>query len=100
MAASDPHFRLRIPEDLHNRLTFEAANNGRSINAEIIYRLKMSFGLEVSPKDIVKRRMISLHADYASVTNNLNRLHAERDAIERMIVEAAEDLSKMKDEEE
>ena len=43
MAADDPHFRLRIPVELRDLLRDAAAKNSRSINAEILHRLAMSF---------------------------------------------------------
>lgn len=46
MAREDPHFRLRIPEDLKLRVERAAHTNRRSINAEIIARLEQSFPAE------------------------------------------------------
>ncbi|MDK1386339.1 Arc family DNA-binding protein [Sinorhizobium sp. 8-89] len=43
MAREDLHFRLRIPEDLKNRIEDAAASNKRSITAEMIDRLETSF---------------------------------------------------------
>lgn len=43
MSRDDPHFRLRIPEDLKNLVAEAAAENHRSINAEIISRLSRTF---------------------------------------------------------
>ena len=40
MSRDDPHFRLRIPEDMRDRLKDEAERNNRSMNAEIIARLQ------------------------------------------------------------
>ncbi|MFC3165404.1 Arc family DNA-binding protein [Ciceribacter thiooxidans] len=37
MAKTDPHFRLRISEDLKERVMAAAKENNRSINAEINY---------------------------------------------------------------
>jgi predicted HicB family RNase H-like nuclease len=34
---------LRLPTDLHRRLTSAAIENGRSLNAEIVQRLRRSF---------------------------------------------------------
>jgi hypothetical protein len=33
---------LRLPADLHRRLTRSAADNGRSLNSEIVQRLRRS----------------------------------------------------------
>lgn len=39
----DLHFRLRIPEGLKSRIEEAAADNNRSMTAEIIERLETSF---------------------------------------------------------
>jgi hypothetical protein len=43
MARDDPHFRLRIPENLKAAVEIAAAENNRSLNAEIIHRLSLTF---------------------------------------------------------
>ncbi|MDX1222397.1 Arc family DNA-binding protein [Sinorhizobium medicae] len=43
MAREDLHFRLRIPEELKKRVEEAAANNQRSMTAEIVERLDWSF---------------------------------------------------------
>jgi len=43
MARDDPHFRLRIPADLKEKIEVFAKANNRSINAEIVSRLEGSF---------------------------------------------------------
>ncbi|MGW0761804.1 Arc family DNA-binding protein [Streptomyces sp. NPDC002814] len=37
-------FALRIPEDLHARLTAQAATDRRSVNSEILYLLEVALG--------------------------------------------------------
>jgi Arc-like DNA binding domain len=37
-----PAFNLRMPNDLKAQLRAEAEANGRSLNSEIVYRLRMS----------------------------------------------------------
>jgi hypothetical protein len=49
MARADPLFKLRLPDRLRNDLEKEAAKSGRSLTAEILDRLEMSFS------DIVER---------------------------------------------
>ncbi|WP_104668364.1 Arc family DNA-binding protein [Ensifer adhaerens] len=46
MARQDPHFRLRIPEALKERIETAARANARSITAEIVERLERSFSLK------------------------------------------------------
>ena len=43
MARDDLHFRLRIPESLKERIEKSASANNRSITAEIVSRLELSF---------------------------------------------------------
>lgn len=43
MAREDPHFRLRVPPGLRERIADEAKRNNRSMNAEIVARLEKSF---------------------------------------------------------
>jgi hypothetical protein len=44
MAKDDPQFRIRLPEDLRSEIIEQAEKNGRSINAEIVARLRNSLG--------------------------------------------------------
>lgn len=46
MAREDPHFRLRIPEDLKQRIEAVAQTNRRSMTAEIVERLRDSFAID------------------------------------------------------
>lgn len=47
MARDDPHFRLRLPAELKEKIEFSAKENNRSINAEILSRLENSFSVQV-----------------------------------------------------
>jgi predicted DNA-binding protein len=42
MKQTDPQFKLRIPQDIKDRLEEAAKTNGRSVTQEIIYRLEQS----------------------------------------------------------
>ncbi|UZD70869.1 Arc family DNA-binding protein [Brucella sp. JSBI001] len=46
MARDDLHFRLRIPEELKNRIEAAAQKNERSMTAEMVARLDESFDTE------------------------------------------------------
>lgn len=46
-------FALRIPEDLHSRLTAQAANDRRSVNSEILYLLEVALGAPVGAESPV-----------------------------------------------
>ncbi|WP_081687940.1 Arc family DNA-binding protein [Rhizobium mesoamericanum] len=43
MSRGDPHFRLRIPEDLKREIEAAARANSRTITSEVVYRLEQSF---------------------------------------------------------
>jgi ethanolamine utilization microcompartment shell protein EutL len=43
MSRESPQFKLRMPEDLHGRVFDAAGEAGRSMNAEIVFRLERSF---------------------------------------------------------
>jgi hypothetical protein len=43
MTRADHQVKIRLPDELRDRLTNVATQNGRSINAEIIWRLRRSF---------------------------------------------------------
>lgn len=71
MAKDDLYFRLRIAEELKQRIAAAARANDRSMTAEIIARLSASFSIDdVDPNDAelvdivadierLKRRVIS-----------------------------------------
>lgn len=54
MAREDLHFRLRIPEELKNKVEEAAARNSRSMTAEMVDRLELSFN-EGSRQDYARR---------------------------------------------
>ncbi|WP_421233862.1 Arc family DNA-binding protein [Aeromonas jandaei] len=47
---------LRLPRDLHNSIHEAAAASGRTMNAEIVYRLQKTFDDEVAPTDSAPRQ--------------------------------------------
>lgn len=46
MARQDPQFKLRMPDELHERISAAATEAGRSMNAEIVRRLERSLTAE------------------------------------------------------
>ncbi|MEX3922686.1 Arc family DNA-binding protein [Paraburkholderia sp. BR10936] len=46
MTREDPQMKVRLPVDLKDRLAELAAENGRSINAEVVRRLEESLASE------------------------------------------------------
>jgi hypothetical protein len=86
MSKDDPHFRLRIPKDLGLRIADIAKANARSINAEIVFRLRESVESEEVFEDSLKgdpRRMIKMFSkhDLGSTIDLLSHL---RDGIEEL----------------
>lgn len=47
---------LRLPRDLHNAIHEAADASGRTMNAEIVYRLQRTFDEEVAPTDGAPRQ--------------------------------------------
>lgn len=47
---------LRLPRDLHNAIHEAAAASGRTMNAEIVYRLQRTFDEKEAPTDIAPRQ--------------------------------------------
>ncbi|RVQ02077.1 Arc family DNA-binding protein [Sinorhizobium meliloti] len=52
MARQDPHFRLRLPEDLKSKIEDAATRNRRTMTSEIIARLESTFSREDVPADV------------------------------------------------
>jgi hypothetical protein len=67
MSRDDPHFRLRIPENLKREIEASARANSRSITAEIVMRLENSLGFSGSEKT-------SLVADIEQLRTRLAQL--------------------------
>ncbi|KQV27620.1 hypothetical protein ASC97_04385 [Rhizobium sp. Root1203] len=60
MATDDLHFRLRIPEQLKQRVFAAAKANDRSMTAEILARLEATFAPDnVDPIDIELVEMVA-----------------------------------------
>lgn len=55
MARDDPYFRLRVPEELLAKVQSAAAENHRSVTAEMISRLDSTFAeeLALTPAEVV-----------------------------------------------
>lgn len=55
MARNDPQVNFRIPIELKEKLDNSARENGRTITAELILRLEMTFEQDDKLKDLVAR---------------------------------------------
>ena len=49
---TDPQFKLRLTPELKREIDASAAKNNRSINAEIIHRLELSFAMDTSEDEL------------------------------------------------
>jgi hypothetical protein len=59
MSTDEAHFRLRLPADIHAELTQLADKNQRSINAEVVARLRASLRWDAHDPDEVAVEMRS-----------------------------------------
>ncbi|MCA1971317.1 MAG: Arc family DNA-binding protein [Caenispirillum sp.] len=80
MARDDLHFRLRIPEALKARIEKSAAENNRSMTAEIVSRLERSFNIE---------------PEWTEAIQDVSELWRRVDEIERMVRDHDERLNPM-----
>ncbi|CAJ1921178.1 Arc family DNA-binding protein [Aeromonas jandaei] len=56
MSREHQQMRVRLPPELRDGLEQMAKKNGRSMNAEIVYRLQKTFDDEVAPTDSAPRQ--------------------------------------------
>ena len=75
---------LRIPKDLHSRLSGVAEDSSKSLNAEIVGRLQQSFEPEYQPseieeafkmmsKDLIRQLRKEAKAEYEAEKENKNK---------------------------
>lgn len=55
MARTDPQVNFRIPAELKDKLDNAAKENGRTLTAELILRLEMTFEHDDQIKDLIGR---------------------------------------------
>lgn len=55
MARTDPQVNFRIPAELKDKLDNAAKENGRTLTAELILRLEMTFEQDDQIKDLIGR---------------------------------------------
>lgn len=53
MSREDPQLRIRLPIELKEKIEIAAKENTRSMNAEIVQRLEMSFLNEVNTDELI-----------------------------------------------
>lgn len=73
MAREDLHFRLRIPGDLKNRIERAAVSNRRSMTAEIVARLEISFDDRITTSPDELKALIREAVDEAIAQQNSHK---------------------------
>jgi len=76
MKSEDAHFRLRLPIGLHKQLYQSAEKNDRSINAEIVARLRKSFDWEQYDLPTMSADIQSMQSEISELKSNIERLQA------------------------
>lgn len=56
MSREDPQFRIRLPADLKEKIEESAKDNGRSLNAEIVHRLGLSFLNDIRADELISAK--------------------------------------------
>ena len=79
MARTDQQFPLRLPPGLREKLENAAKENGRSKNAEAVYRLEQSFEGGGAPTEREKRILEQLELSQRTVKIFMHYLEALKD---------------------
>jgi methionyl-tRNA synthetase len=73
MSREDPQFKLRLSDELRNRVANEARRNNRSMNAEIIARLEASFDGTPNIEPFIKAEISQQIAKYKEQVDASNQ---------------------------
>lgn len=73
MARSDPQVNFRIPATLNERLKEAASENGRTITAELVYRLEQSFSGDLPGLEDIENTPVP---EILRIHGLLNKRHA------------------------
>lgn len=78
-------FMLRLPDGMRERIKRAAEHNGRSMNAELVHRIELSFGLGDADRIRAEERALHFLENYTSalqdIEKNLARLQNGVDLI-------------------
>ncbi|WP_428945303.1 Arc family DNA-binding protein [Pantoea sp. FN060301] len=80
MSREDPQFRVRLPIELKEKVEVAAKVNGRSLNAEIVHRLDVSFLNEAPTDELISAKdaiQIIKKAKHELALTVFNRTFAE-----------------------
>lgn len=89
MSRDDPQFKLRLPADLKARIDQAAAENRRSINAELVARLEDSF-IPRSMDDIERDSLSKLERELADLSIESFKLTHEMNSLQAMLAKTSE----------
>lgn len=81
MARTDPQVNFRIPAELKDKLDEAAKENGRTLTAELILRLEMTFENDDTIQDLAAR-VESLENEVASLEDDQRENNRRLDALE------------------
>ncbi|UZW60269.1 Arc family DNA-binding protein [Lysobacter enzymogenes] len=100
MAVNDPHFKIRMPRELKQLLEGAAERQGRSLTAEIVHRLQLTFSNDMPQENLLETAtnlrenmeyVAKARADYealnASVEDRLRKLEENMKTVDRMRVQ-------------
>ncbi|RVI06472.1 Arc family DNA-binding protein [Sinorhizobium meliloti] len=98
MGREDPQLKLRLTEELKEKVADAAKANNRSVNAEIVARLEMSQNIErfLSDFELAKERILSAQRIEAALKQQVEilkeALDMERATNERLLLILADRL--------
>ncbi len=81
MARTDPQVNFRIPAELKDKLDNAAKENGRTLTAELILRLEMTFEQDDTIHDL-SARIERLENEVASLEEDQRENNRRLDALE------------------
>lgn len=81
MARTDPQVNFRIPAELKDKLDEAAKENGRTLTAELILRLELTFENDDTIQDLAAR-VESLENEVASLEDDQRENNRRLDALE------------------
>ena len=85
MARTDPQFNVRMPADLKEKIEEAAKENGRSMNAEIVYRLQQSLD-EGRAETISNIRHMELRIVDPSIGKGPQKIFNALDEMEKILL--------------
>lgn len=92
MTREDPPLRIRLPEALKAKVQALAAENHRSMNAEIVSRLEWSIAygdMSLNREPLPAASTSSLEEDVADLQETVGKLKSELQALRRKVEDTA-----------